>query len=169
MLGPKGMANLYEIKDKEKESITVLGTFSASGKVLPVLIIYQYERIPFEIARNIPENWACGKSPKGWMTSKVFYGYIANTLLPELRKSNVKFPILFLIDGHKSHITYEVSQLCNDNQILLYALHPNATHIIQPADLSVFRPLKNSWKKTVYKWKAETGNRVVTGLNLLHC
>lgn len=162
VLGPKGMANLYEIRDKEKESITVLGTFSAAGKVLPTLIIYPYERIPFEIARNIPEDWASGKSPKGWMTSRVFYGYIANTLLPAIRKSNVEFPILFLIDGHKSHITYEVSQLCNDNQIILYALHPNATHIIQPADVSVFKPLKNSWKKVVNKWKSDTGNRVVT-------
>lgn len=162
VLGPKGMANLYEIKDKEKESITVLGTFSASGKVLPTLIIYPYERIPAEIARNIPEGWASGKSPKGWMTSRVFYGYIANSLLPVLRESNVKCPVLFLIDGHKSHISYEVSQLCNNNKIILYSLHPNSTHIIQPADVSVFRPLKNSWKKIVHKWKSETGNRVVT-------
>lgn len=69
VLGPKGMVNLYEIKDKEKENSTVLGTFTASGKVFPVLIIYPYERIPLEIARNIPEGWSCGKSPKGWMTS----------------------------------------------------------------------------------------------------
>lgn len=102
VLGPKGMANLYVIQDKEKESINVLGTFSASGKVLPVFIIYPYERIPFEIARNIPEDWASEKSPKGWMTSRVFYGYIANTLLPALREANVKFPVLFLIDGHNT-------------------------------------------------------------------
>lgn len=82
VLGPKGMPNLYEMQDKEKESITALGTFSASGIVFPVLILYPYERIPFEIARNIPKDWATGKSPKGWMTSRVFYGYIANTLLP---------------------------------------------------------------------------------------
>ncbi|KAJ2937645.1 hypothetical protein O0L34_g19319 [Tuta absoluta] len=156
------MPNLYEIRDKEKESITVLGTFTASGKVLPLLIIYPYERIPLEIARNIPQEYCSGKAPKGWMTSRVFYGYIANNLIPYLRKSNVKFPALVLIDGHKSHITYEVSQLCKDNDIILYALHPNATHIIQPADVSVFRPLKNSWRKIVDKWKADTGFRVVT-------
>lgn len=102
MLGPKEMANLYSIKDKEKESITLLGYFTASGKVLPVLIIYPYERIPAEIVRNVPEGWASGKSPKGWMTSRVFYGYIANTLLPALHESNVKFPVVFLIDGTKS-------------------------------------------------------------------
>lgn len=119
ILGPRGMENLYEIRDKEKESITVLGTFTASGKVMPVLVIYPYERIPTEIARQVPEDWCLGKSPKGWMTSRLFYGYLGNSLLPALRKANVKFPVLLLIDGHKSHITYEVSQLCTENQITL--------------------------------------------------
>lgn len=162
VLGPSAMKNLSQIKDEEKESITMLGTFTASGKVMPVLVIYPYERIPAEIAKNVPEDWSLGKSPKGWMTSRVFYGYIRNSLLPALRNAKVKFPVLLLIDGHKSHITYEVSQLCIENQIILYAFHPNATHIIQPADLSVFRPLKKSWKTIVQDWKVATGNRVVT-------
>lgn len=69
---------------------------------------------------------------------------------------------MLLIDGHKSHINREVSQLCKDNSIILYSLYPNATHIIQPADVSVFRPLKNSWKKVVNDWKLKTGHRCVT-------
>ncbi|CAK1583497.1 unnamed protein product [Parnassius mnemosyne] len=162
VLGPRGMTNFFEIRDMEKESITVLGTFSASGKLKLVLVIYPYDRVPSEITRNFPENWCIGKSPKGWMTSRVFYGYIGNSLIPALHEANIKFPVLLLVDGHRSHISYEVSQLCNDNKIILYALHPNATHMIQPADVSVFRPLKHAWKSNVQKWKLSTGNRVVT-------
>lgn len=162
VLGPRGFKNFYEIKEKEKENITILGTFTASGTILPPLIIYPYTRIPSEIVRQINEEWCIGKSEKGWMTSKVFYGYIANTLVPKLKEKNTKFPVLLLIDGHKSHINKEVSQLCIDNGIILYSLYPNATHIIQPADVSVFRPLKNSWKKIVNDWKLRTGHRCVT-------
>ncbi|XP_063931160.1 uncharacterized protein LOC135143212 [Zophobas morio] len=162
VLGPRGFKNFYEIKEKEKENITVLGTFAASGTILPPLIIYPYARIPSEIVRQINKEWSVGKSEKGWMTSKVFYGYIANTLIPKLKENNTKFPVLLLIDGHKSHINREVSQLCKDNGIILYSLYPNATHIIQPADVSVFRPLKNSWKKVVNDWKLKTGHRCVT-------
>lgn len=39
VLGPRGFKNFYEIKKKEKEYITVLGTFSASRRILPLLII----------------------------------------------------------------------------------------------------------------------------------
>lgn len=162
VLGPRGYQNFYEIKDKEKENITVLGTFAASGTILPPLIIYPYARIPSEIVRQINKDWSIGKSETGWMTSKVFYGYIANTLVPKLKENNTKFPVLLLVDGHKSHINQEVSQLCIDNGIILYSLYPNATHIIQPADVSVFQPLKNSWKKVVNDWKLKTGHRCVT-------
>lgn len=162
VLGPVGFNHLYDIKDKEKENITVLGTFAASGRVFPPAIVYQYERIPAEIVRLVNDNWCVGKSEKGWMTSKVFYGFIANTFVPYLKQENVKFPVLLVIDGHKSHINQEVSKLCSDSGIILYALYPNATHIIQPADVSVFGPMKSSWKKVVSEWRLKTGHRHVT-------
>lgn len=94
--------------------------------------------------------------------NKVFYGYIANTLVPNLKENNTKFPVLLLVDDHKSPKNQEVYQLCIDNGIILYSLYPNGTHIIQPADVSVFRPLKNFWKKVVNDWKLRTGYRCVT-------
>lgn len=49
VLDPRGMANLYEIRDKEKQSTTVLGTFSASRslarpkiKVFSIIIVDTY-------------------------------------------------------------------------------------------------------------------------------
>lgn len=53
-------------------------------------------------------------------------------------------------------------QLCEANDIILYSLLPNATHIIQPLDVSVFRALKNGWKVTVDNWKGKSDNRVLT-------
>lgn len=162
ILGPKGMKNLYGVCQNSKENITVLGTFAASGKILPPAVVYPYERIPRDIAININEEWSVGKSKNGWMTCKVFYGYIANTLLPFLQNNGTKFPVLLLVDGHRSHISGEVSKLCMENGIILYALYPNSTHILQPADVSVFRPLKNNWKLVVQNYKLKTGTRVLT-------
>lgn len=38
-------------------------------------------------------------------------------------------------------------------EIILIALYPNATHIIQPADVSVFRSLKCAWRKEFHNWR----------------
>lgn len=60
--------------------------------------------------------------------------------------------ILFL-DGHSSHLSLDLSEFCADKQIHLYCLPPNATHILQPCDVSIFKPLKSHWKKVVHKYK----------------
>ena len=99
------------------------------------------------------------------MTSQVFYGYVANNLLPFLKAHNTTFPVLFLVDGHKSHISYEVAMFCKENDIILYSLLPNATHILQPADVSVFKPIKSAWKKIVSDWLKQTRNKTVTRAN----
>lgn len=96
------------------------------------------------------------------MTSQVFYGYVTNNLLPYIKDKNTMFPVLYIVDGHKSHIRFEVTSFCKENGIILYSLLPNATHILQPTDVSVFRPIKVSRKKLVSDWLSKTGTRAVT-------
>ncbi|KAH9642696.1 hypothetical protein HF086_014393 [Spodoptera exigua] len=68
---------------------------------------------------------------------------------PEIRKSVPKE-----WDGHKSHTTLELSQLCQSLGIILIALYPNATRLLQPADVAAFRPIKVMWRKAVLEWRA---------------
>lgn len=96
------------------------------------------------------------------MQGSTYYEYIGNVFIPWIKKEGIKLPVLLLIDGHKSHLTLEVSKLCLENKIHHFALYPNATHILQPADVAVFRPLKVRWRETVHDWQTKTGHKVVT-------
>lgn len=79
VLGPKGWKKLYIVKSgKEKENITVLITFSASGDICPPLVVFPYMRPPKALVENVPGNWVIGKSDSGWMTGEVFFEYISN-------------------------------------------------------------------------------------------
>lgn len=42
------------------------------------------------------------------------------------------------------------------------ALYPNATRLLQPADVSAFKLLKNGWKRGVSRWSRENQNQSVT-------
>lgn len=46
-----------------------------------------------------------------------------------------------------------LSELCEAKGVILVALHPNCTHMLQPADVSVFAPLKKGWQAHVREWK----------------
>lgn len=52
----------------------------------------------------------------------------------------------------------ETSQFCHENQIILYSFLPNCTHIMQMADVSVFKSLKSDYKKTVKEWQNQSEN-----------
>lgn len=163
VLGPRGYKNLYEIKKgSEKENITVLVTFSADGKMCPPCIVYPYVKPPRALAESMPPDWILGKSDSGWMKSDIFYEYVANGLHEYILSNNIKKPIIFFVDGHRSHMSVELSEFCDNNGIILYALPPNSTHIIQPADVSVFKPLKESWRQTVRKWQNENEEKTLT-------
>lgn len=117
-------------------------TFSAAGDITPPMVIYPYKRLPSDILNSVPDDWGVGCSDNGWMKNHLFYEYLGNVLYPHLKKG-VKFPIILFVDGHCTHLTYEISQLCTNLEIILIALYPNSTHIPQPADVAAFKPLKN--------------------------
>lgn len=159
VLGPRGYKNLYKIKNgADKENVTVLVVFAADGKICPPLVIFPYVRPPKAIVKNMPPSWVLGKSESGWMRSDVFYEYVANDFNKWVHENRLKRPILLLVDGHRSHMSLPLSQFCDENQIILYALPPNTTHMLQPADVSVFRPLKQQWQNTVAQWQSKPEN-----------
>jgi hypothetical protein len=154
VLGPtKIIEDFYERVNNEKEQITVMGTFSSSGNVVPPMLIFPYKKMPKAIVESIPPNWALGRPDSGWINSEVFFEYISNHFLPYLKSTQVTRPVIVFVDGHRSHLIQQVSKLCDDNGIVLVSLFSNTTHIMQPADVSIFKPLKTGWKSAMRDWK----------------
>lgn len=154
VLAKKGDKSVYNAgTNDEKENLTVLVTASAAGEFAPPMIIFKYERIPSHIALSVNKSWGIGRSESGWMCGPTFYEYVTNVFVPWLDKQKIERPILLFIDGHVSHMTLHLSQFCSNNGIELFALYPNSTHLIQPMDVAVFKPLKQFWKKSVRDWR----------------
>lgn len=169
VIAPRGYKNVYQIvKGKEKEAVTVLAFFSAIGDILPPCVVFPYIRPPKDVINSMPDGWFLGKSDTGWMKADIFYDYIAKCLNKWIEDNNVKKPVLVFVDGHKTHMTLKLSKYCYDNNIILYALPPNTTHMMQPADVSVFKPLKSEWSTTVHEWSSrpENANTVLTKSSL---
>ena len=156
VLAEKGAKNVYLFEQgSSKENITVMFSFSANGKKCCPMIVYPYKGVPEKTAQSVPFEWETAQSDRGWMTCEIFYEYIANILHPFLVSQGVIFSVVLFVDGHKSHLTYQLSVLCNKLKIEIRALYPNATRILQPADVAVFRPVKIHWWKAVRDWHAK--------------
>ena len=66
-----------------------------------------------------------GRSQKGWISTELFYGWIANHFTRHVRER----PTLLLVDGHACHIDVEVSKFCRDNQIYLLCTKNQSQHL----------------------------------------
>ena len=61
-----------------------------------------------------------------------------------------------------THIDVETSRLCKDNGILLYCLPAHTSHITQPLDVGLFKPLKVNWVHAVDAFRVAHVGQVMT-------
>ena len=142
VLAPRGTKTVYRTCSAKKEQITTLVAVSASGGIIPPFHIFPGERFNYNPLEGGVDGAYFGKSPNGWITTELFYGWMANHFAPNLGPGR---PVVLLFDKHSTHIDLEISKFCKEKGILLYCLPAHSSHITQPLDVGFFKPLKVNW------------------------
>ena len=129
-----------------RENITIHTCFSASGQYVPPYVVYKGKRLMLQHTQGGPVGTRYSVSPAGWMTQKTFIDWFKSLFLPSLPAER---PILLILDGHDSHVTYELRCLAAANDVHLIRFPPHTTHFLQPLDVGFFKPFKASWNRAV--------------------
>ena len=109
VLSPVDCRAMYRITSNSKEQITILCAVSAAGNVIPPTHIFPGERFRgYNPMQNWTEGAYFGRFPKGWISTELFYGWLANHFCHHVCER----PVVLLVDGHTCHIDIEVSKLC---------------------------------------------------------
>ena len=80
------------------------------------------------------------------MTKEAFYYWLENVFISSLPPAAERGPVVLLLDGHSSHKDYKSSLFCRDQKVVLFALPPHTSHVMQPLDKCFFGPFKSNWK-----------------------
>ena len=147
----RGTKNVYAIKQGDKTQITVVGCCNAIGDFMKPYIVYPAQRLTGINYEKFPDA-LYSNTPTGWMNQDEFDIWI-RCFDEYVNSLNVPKPVILFLDGHSSHLGLEASKYCRSNNIILYCLLPNATHILQPFDVGIFSPLKDSWAAAVLSWQ----------------
>lgn len=143
------------IMNATKSSISVMFAAAGDGKMLPPYVVYK--------ATNIYDSWRVGGPPNsrynrtksGWFDSYTFADWMESIALPYLKKlEGVK---VLIGDNLSSHLSIDIINLCQENNIKFIFLLSNSTHLTQPLDVAFFRPLKMAWRSILEKWKQGPG------------
>ncbi|XP_069134293.1 uncharacterized protein [Argopecten irradians] len=115
---------------------------SADGKVLPSFIVFEKSFPGGSYRDGIPQEWLFGTSPNGYMDAELFEKWFEQIFLKFASKER---PLLLLMDNHESHLSLGVIEKARANRVDLLCLPPHTTHILQPLDVALFRPLKKEF------------------------
>lgn len=155
-----GRRNVYSITSGEKgKTHTVLSCVSASGNVLPPMMIYPRKKaVPDSFKEGAVPNTLFATSKSGWVNSDLFIQWFEFFLqnIPPIR------PVLLIQDGHSSHVSIELIELAQKNDVHLLCLPAHCTHVLQPLDVGVFKAFKSYFSKACSRYMSNNPGRVIT-------
>lgn len=126
---------------------------SASGRLIPPLIIFDGNNLPTQIDQILPKGWHADYSISGWLKSNIFFNYISKKFYPWLVKENIPTPIFLFVEGHIHHRSLQLSDFCSQHKIILVSFLPNTSHVSQPMDMIANGPLKQTWESKLKIFK----------------
>src|SRR5271170_2099372 len=112
VIARKGARQIHKIaKGNSHDHISLVSTISAAGTYTPPLLIYKGSRAIPGLLTGAPAGTVMGFTESGYMREDVFQMYIEhfNKSIPPAR------PVLLMMDGHKSHISYTSVNFCHKN------------------------------------------------------
>ncbi|GFS25420.1 tigger transposable element-derived protein 6-like protein [Elysia marginata] len=92
------------------------------------------------------------------INGEVFTKWMEHTFISHTK--DLEKPVILFVDGHASHISMAIHNVCRNAGIFYYLLPSHASHILQPLDLVHYKALKAAWASSVRKFKQIHGREV---------
>ena len=130
--------------------ITNIETINAIGDVLTPIIIYKGKSYTIGLHQGVQSQedtevhftW----SLKGWTDHELGFDYLQKHFyLLASQISNLKYPILFLLDGYTSYFSWGFLSFCGEKNVFLLYSPSYSTHVLQPLDVGLFGPLQHAY------------------------
>ena len=138
-----------------KSCVTILFCGNAVGTFLSPMVVYKSQNLYAEWTRGGPPGTVYDNTQSGWFDSRCFERWFTDIFLVQTRSDGEGKRVL-LGDNLASHFTPQVIESSIENNIVFICLVPNLTHLLQPLDVAVFRPVNVVWRQTLETWRKES-------------
>ncbi|XP_022085668.1 uncharacterized protein LOC110976583 [Acanthaster planci] len=131
---------------ESKEHISVQLCVTASGEALPPMIIFSGKRPPKgKCIQGGPPGTLYAHSKLGFLNAELYLLWFKEIFL-----KYVTFrPVVLIQEGTTCHLTPEIVQCAQENDVVLYCIPMGTSSVLQPLEVSIMEPLKEELKRTV--------------------
>ena len=138
-----------------REFCSVLETISAEGVVIPPFIVWQGKthRESYYREGGVEYEATFAVSPSGYMDDELGLEYMKQHFEPYTRgDTGPGQPRCLIVDGHSSHVAWQVVKYALDHNIHPICLPSKSTHLLQPLDVGCFSLLQTTYKRNLSTW-----------------
>ena len=158
----KGQKKVKSRTSGNKAQTTVVACVNAIGQAIPPYVIYNAKTLNPEWMKDGPPGTKYARSENGWIDTDLFEHWFINHFLTHAVSSR---PLLLILDGHKTHYQLHVCQEARKQEVIIFCLPPHSTHVSQPLDTCVFKPLKTEWNKAMHILQSKNPGAQITKYN----
>jgi hypothetical protein len=152
-----GIARVTQELDSYREHTSLMHIGNAAGKTLPLIFIFKGQQIDQAVIPLLPSDALVGCQESGYFTGQNFLRILQHL---NQHSDQEHRPLLFIVDGAKSHIDLAAIDLARSKQINILCLPSQTTHLLQVADVALFGPFKQYWKTACEELKRERARSV---------
>ncbi|KAH9112411.1 hypothetical protein LEN26_001600 [Aphanomyces euteiches] len=149
VIAVKGSRNVWREMVDASFHLSIVACVRADGYVQPPTYIFPGDSIERAIVSSSSVPGATvTTAPKGWMNEEIFIAWLQKfsvSIPPENR------PSLLIVDGLAAHCTFDVIELAQELGIIILCLPSNATHLLQPLDVAVFKSFRTAIGKGIFE------------------
>ena len=98
----------------------------------------------------------------GWSSENIFMEWLREFVSLTSQTSNPRKAVVLIVDGSKAHLSTAIIEEAVRLGVHLVVLPSHLTDVVQPLDLSVFKPFKAALKKRQRDWRAKNKGKSIT-------
>ena len=162
MIYRKGIKRAERVLNVSKSSVSLMFACSADGKFLPPYVVYKAERLMDTWVMGGPIGTRYNRTKSGWFDGYCFKDWLQRQAVPYFNNLQNDAPRVLIGDNLSSHLSADIIEICEVNNIKMIFLPPNSTHLLQPLDVAIYGPMKAAWRKVLTQWKQREGKYYTT-------
>ena len=134
---------------------------NALGNYVPPFFIFPGARMRDELMKGATPGAKGTVSPTGWSNSDTFKLFV-QTHAAVYAKCSADEHMLWIYDGHSTHVNPSIIEWAKSNRIILFVLPAHHSHTLQPLDVGCFGPLQTIYNIKPQKFLRENPGEIIT-------
>ena len=143
----------------DREWVTFITGINAMGWAIAPYLIFKAKNHDASWYHDLKPYWRIGISDNGWTTNIVGITWLKH-FIEQIKERRVGAYVLLIIDGHESHKSLALQNLCEENKFITLCMLPHSSHVLQPLDVGCFAPLKWAYSKKIRVLATDHANRI---------